>query len=95
MRMPSMTEGPDALRRMQEMAGLPVAEAAPPVKLATPQHVDEPVSPASAAATPGKKPVVKPVTKSATPQAVDEPVKPVKEDQMAHSLMRELHNFKY
>jgi len=35
------------------------------------------------------------VTKSATPQAVDEPVKPVKEDQMAHSLMRELHNFKY
>jgi hypothetical protein len=38
---------------------------------------------------------VKPVTKSATPQAVDEPVKPVKEDQMAHSLMRELHNFKY
>jgi hypothetical protein len=84
-----------ALRRMMEMAGLPVAEAAPPVKLATPQHVDEPVSPASAAATPGKKPVVKPVTKSATPQAVDEPVKPVKEDQMAHSLMRELHNFKY
>jgi len=84
-----------ALRRMMEMAGLPVAEAAPPVKLATPQHVDEPVSPASAAATPGKKPVVKPVTKSATPQAVDEPVKPVKEDQMAYSLMRELHNFKY
>jgi|688.fasta_scaffold56453_2 hypothetical protein len=93
MRMPSMTEGPDALRRMQEMAGLPVAEAAaPPVKLATPQAVDEPVSPASAAATPGKKPVVKPVTKSATPQDVPEPVK---EDQMAHSLMRELHNFKY
>ena len=84
-----------ALRRMMEMAGLPVAEAAPPVKLATPQHVDEPVSPASAAATPGKKPVVKPVTKSATPQDVPEPVKPVKEDQMAHSLMRELHNFKY
>jgi hypothetical protein len=93
MRMPSMTEGPDALRRMQEMAGLPVAEAAaPPVKLATPQAVDEPVSPASAAATPGKKPVVKPVTKLATPQDVPEPVK---EDQMAHSLMRELHNFKY
>ncbi|WP_353479787.1 DUF3008 family protein [Haliscomenobacter sp.] len=84
-----------ALRRMMEMAGLPVAEAAPPVKLATPQHVDEPVSPASAAAAADKKPVVKPVTKSATPQAVDEPVKPVKEDQMAHSLMRELHNFKY
>jgi hypothetical protein len=84
-----------ALRRMMEMAGLPVAEAAPPVKLATPQHVDEPVSPASAAAAADKKPVVKPVTKSATPQHVDEPVKPVKEDQMAHSLMRELHNFKY
>jgi hypothetical protein len=124
-----------ALRRMMEMAGLPVAEAAPPVKLATPQHVDEPVSPASAgsntvqdpaqraqasiAASSGMKPsiggaargafmkpsiggaslkgqtAVKPVTKSATPQAVDEPVKPVKEDQMAHSLMRELHNFKY
>jgi hypothetical protein len=84
-----------ALRRMMEMAGLPVAEAAPPVKLATPQHVDEPVSPASAAATPGKKPVVKPVTKSATPQDVPEPVKPVKEDQMAYGLMRELHNFKY
>jgi hypothetical protein len=84
-----------ALRRMMEMAGLPVAEAAAPVKLATPQHVDEPVSPASAAAAADKKPVVKPVTKSATPQHVDEPVKPVKEDQMAHSLMRELHNFKY
>ena len=84
-----------ALRRMMEMAGLPVAEAAPPVKLATPQAVDEPVSPASAAAAPGKKPVVKPVTKSATPQDVPEPVKPVKEDKMAQSLMRELHNFKY
>jgi hypothetical protein len=89
------TEFNESIQRMREIAGLPVAEAAPPVKLATPQHVDEPVSPASAAATPGKKPVVKPVTKSATPQAVDEPVKPVKEDQMAHSLMRELHNFKY
>jgi hypothetical protein len=88
-----MTEGPDALRRMQEMAGLPVAEAAPPVKLATPQHVDEPVSLASAAAD--KKPAGKPVTKSATPQDVPEPVKPVKEDKMAQSLMRELHNFKY
>jgi hypothetical protein len=55
--------------------------------------VPEPVSPASAA--PGKKPVVKPVTKSATPQDVPEPVKPVKEDKMAQSLMRELHNFKY
>jgi hypothetical protein len=84
-----------ALRRMMEMAGLPVAEAAPPVKLATPQHVDEPVSPASAASAADKKTAGKPVTKSATPQAVDEPVKPVKEDQMAHSLMRELHNFKY
>jgi hypothetical protein len=84
-----------ALRRMMEMAGLPVAEAAPPVKLATPQAVDDPVSPASAAAVPGKKPVVKPVTKSATPQAVDDPVAPVKEDKMAQSLMRELHNFKY
>jgi len=84
-----------ALRRMMEMAGLPVAEAAPPVKLATPQAVDDPVSPASAAAAPGKKPVVKPVTKSATPQAVDDPVAPVKEDKMALSLMRELHNFKY
>jgi hypothetical protein len=82
-----------ALRRMMEMAGLPVSEAAPPVKLATPQDVPEPVSPASAA--PGKKPVVKPVTKSATPQDVPEPVKPVKEDKMAQSLMRELHNFKY
>jgi hypothetical protein len=89
------TEFNESIQRMREIAGLPVAEAAPPVKLATPQHVDEPVSPASAAATPGKKPVIKPVTKSATPQAVDEPVKPVKEDQMAHSLMRELHNFKY
>jgi hypothetical protein len=88
-------ENAAALRRMMEMAGLPVAEAAPPVKLATPQHVDEPVSPASAAAAADKKPAGKPVTKSATPQAVDEPVKPVKEDQMAHSLMRELHNFKY
>jgi hypothetical protein len=132
-----------------EMAGLPMAEAAParsmsyssaasasggaapPVKLATPQDVPEPVSPASAssntvqdpaqraqastAASSGMKPSIggaalkgqtaaktssasgqfKPVTKSATPQAVDEPVKPVREDQMAHSLMRELHNFKY
>ena len=84
-----------ALRRMMEMAGLPVAEAAPPVKLATPQAIDDPVSPAPAAAAPGKKPVVKPVTKSATPQAVDDPVAPVKEDKMAQSLMRELHNFKY
>ncbi len=84
-----------ALRRMMEMAGLPVAEAAPPVKLATPQAIDDPVSPAPAAAAPGKKPVVKPVTKSATPQAIDDPVAPVKEDKMAQSLMRELHNFKY
>jgi hypothetical protein len=82
----------ESIQRMREIAGLPVAEAAPPVKLATPQAVDEPVSPASAAATPGKKPVVKPATKLATPQDVPEPVK---EDQMAKSLMRELHNFKY
>jgi hypothetical protein len=87
------TEFNESIQRMREIAGLPVAEAAPPVKLATPQAVDEPVSPVSAAAD--KKPVGKPVTKSATPQAVDEPVKPVREDQMAHSLMRELHNFKY
>ena len=108
---------------MRKIAGLPVAEAAPPVKLATPQHVDEPVSPASAGSNTVQDPTqraqaayaargasrvaptavkpsigggqVKPVTKLATPQAVDEPVKPVKEDQMAHNLMRELHNFKY
>jgi len=89
------TEFNESIQRMREIAGLPVAEAAPPVKLATPQAVDEPVSPASAAAAADKKPAGKPVTKSATPQHVDEPVKPVKEDQMAHSLMRELHNFKY
>jgi hypothetical protein len=89
------TEFNESIQRMREIAGLPVSEAAPPVKLATPQAVDDPVSPAPAAAAPGKKPVVKPATKLATPQAVDEPVKPVKEDKMAQSLMRELHNFKY
>jgi hypothetical protein len=117
------TEFNESIQRMREIAGLPVAEAAPPVKLATPQAIDDPVSPASAGSNTVQDPAqraqaayaartasrvapaavkpsigggqFKPVTKSATPQAVDEPVKPVKEDQMAHSLMRELHNFKY
>ena len=84
------TEFNEGIHRMREIAGLPVAEAAPPVKLATPQHVDEPVSPASAAATPGKKPAVKPATKSATPQAVDDPSTKIKE-----SLLAQLRNFKY
>jgi hypothetical protein len=108
-----------ALRRMMEMAGLPVAEAA-----ATGSNtVQDPAqqAQASTAASSGMKPsiggaalkgqtavkpsiggaalkgqtAVKPATKLATPQDVPEPVKPVKEDQMAHSLMRELHNFKY
>jgi len=84
------TEFSEGIQRMRKIAGLPVAEAAPPVKLATPQHVDEPVSPASAAATPGKKPAVKPVTKSATPQAVPDPSTKIKE-----SLLMQLRNFKY
>jgi len=108
-----------ALRRMMEMAGLPVSEAAAPGS----NTVQDPAqqAQASTAASSGMKPsiggaalkgqtavkpsiggaalkgqtAVKPATKLATPQHVDEPVKPVKEDQMAHSLMRELHNFKY
>ena len=106
-----------ALRRMMEMAGLPVAEAAAPGS----NTVQDPAQQAQAsiAASSGMKPsiggaargafmkpsiggaslkgqtAVKPATKLATPQDVPEPVKPVREDQMAHSLMRELHNFKY